>query len=358
MGTRYPEIYRIDEHGRRHEHGIRAEASLTNPVYQALVDRIVTKLAERYGDEPPRVGLADRQRARHVRRLQRQRASRVSAVAARRYGDVDRMNAAWGGSFWSSRYAQLRRGADSRTRCWQPRTSSARTRCSTLRGSRPTPRRSSSIARSTILKRHAARAVGHDQLHQRHHGHRSAPQPALDFLTFTLYPVAGAQHPRRRQLRHRRPDAPDGAAAYYRPITGTFGIMELQPGQVNWGAVNPQPAAGRRPHVDPARLRAPGRRAEHLPLPPSAARQRDVPRRHRRHRRRDAVTHGPRVRRDDGGDDGPSPALDPRARHAGRAWPRGAPGSSGATTSSGTSRSSRRPPNGETWAHRNTVTRR
>ncbi|HEV2682218.1 MAG TPA: beta-galactosidase, partial [Rhodanobacter sp.] len=28
MGDRYPEVYRVDEHGQRHEHGIRAEVSL------------------------------------------------------------------------------------------------------------------------------------------------------------------------------------------------------------------------------------------------------------------------------------------------------------------------------------------
>jgi beta-galactosidase len=31
---------------------------------------------------------------------------------------------------------------------------------------------------------------------------------------------------------------------FFRPIAGVYGVMELQPGQVNWGAVNSQPLPG------------------------------------------------------------------------------------------------------------------
>ena len=31
---------------------------------------------------------------------------------------------------------------------------------------------------------------------------------------------------------------------FFRPLTGMYGVMELQPGQVNWGTVNPQPFPG------------------------------------------------------------------------------------------------------------------
>ena len=31
---------------------------------------------------------------------------------------------------------------------------------------------------------------------------------------------------------------------FFRPVSGTYGVMELQPGQVNWGAINPQPLPG------------------------------------------------------------------------------------------------------------------
>jgi beta-galactosidase len=31
---------------------------------------------------------------------------------------------------------------------------------------------------------------------------------------------------------------------FFRPVNGTYGVMELQPGQVNWGGINPQPLPG------------------------------------------------------------------------------------------------------------------
>ena len=31
---------------------------------------------------------------------------------------------------------------------------------------------------------------------------------------------------------------------FFRPLKGYYGVMELQPGQVNWGSINPQPLPG------------------------------------------------------------------------------------------------------------------
>lgn len=31
---------------------------------------------------------------------------------------------------------------------------------------------------------------------------------------------------------------------FFRPVKGQYGVMELQPGQVNWGSINPQPLPG------------------------------------------------------------------------------------------------------------------
>lgn len=31
---------------------------------------------------------------------------------------------------------------------------------------------------------------------------------------------------------------------FFRPVNGIYGVMELQPEQVNWGSINPQPLPG------------------------------------------------------------------------------------------------------------------
>jgi beta-galactosidase len=76
-----------------------------------------------------------------------------------------------------------------------------------------------------------------------------AINPALsardfDVVSWTLYPVHG--NAARGLLGFRLGDASEltFAADFHRSLNGQHGIMELQPGQVNWGDVNPQPYPG------------------------------------------------------------------------------------------------------------------
>lgn len=66
----------------------------------------------------------------------------------------------------------------------------------------------------------------------------------MDFTTFTLYPVAGANVLGGDSYAIGNPARLMEAAAYFRSLNGTFGVMEMQPGQVNWGGINPQPMPG------------------------------------------------------------------------------------------------------------------
>ena len=67
----------------------------------------------------------------------------------------------------------------------------------------------------------------------------------LDFVAYTRYMVYGGD----------RGIGPKGyrvgeysriamANDFFRPLKGYYGVMELQPGQVNWGSINPQPLPG------------------------------------------------------------------------------------------------------------------
>ncbi|MFW6224333.1 MAG: beta-galactosidase, partial [Bacteroidota bacterium] len=67
----------------------------------------------------------------------------------------------------------------------------------------------------------------------------------LDFSSYTRYPVDGYGYNVGEQgFRIGHPMTMDFAGDFYRPMDGKTGIMELQPGQVNWGQINPQPAPG------------------------------------------------------------------------------------------------------------------
>ena len=67
----------------------------------------------------------------------------------------------------------------------------------------------------------------------------------LDFDSYTRYMVYGGDRgigPRGYRVGEYTRIAM--ANDFFRPLTGMYGVMELQPGQVNWGTVNPQPLPG------------------------------------------------------------------------------------------------------------------
>jgi len=67
----------------------------------------------------------------------------------------------------------------------------------------------------------------------------------LDFQSYTRYMVYGENEGiGRRGYRVGNPLRIAMANDFFRPIQGTYGVMELQPGQVNWGTINPQPLPG------------------------------------------------------------------------------------------------------------------
>ena len=67
----------------------------------------------------------------------------------------------------------------------------------------------------------------------------------LDFVSYTRYMVYGDNEGiGRRGYRVGNPLRIAWANDFFRPVNGTYGVMELQPGQVNWGSINPQPLPG------------------------------------------------------------------------------------------------------------------
>jgi beta-galactosidase len=67
----------------------------------------------------------------------------------------------------------------------------------------------------------------------------------LDFDCYTRYMVYGGDMGiGRKGYRVGEPTRIPMANDFFRPLKGMYGVMELQPGQVNWGSINPQPLPG------------------------------------------------------------------------------------------------------------------
>ncbi|RUL78887.1 beta-galactosidase [Dyella choica] len=244
MDEHYPEVYRVDEHGQRHEHGIRAEVSLTNPRYQAFVTHLVTAMAQRYGHDPRVWGWQiDNEPGTFADYSASARAA-FQLWLQNKYGTIDAMNTAWAGSFWSTRYGSFKQvHLPNATLAAEDKLSPhalldfARFQADTTAHFLD--------AQAAIIKQHARAGqwvttnytnVSTATDPRRSHG--------LDFPTFTLYPVAGTNILGGDSYAIGKPANLMEAAAYFRSINGTFGVMELQPGQVNWGDINPQPKPG------------------------------------------------------------------------------------------------------------------
>ena len=66
----------------------------------------------------------------------------------------------------------------------------------------------------------------------------------LDFISFTIYPVSGGQNLGELGFRLGWQHGMAFAVPFYKNFSGATGVMELQPGQVNWARINPQPLPG------------------------------------------------------------------------------------------------------------------
>lgn len=244
MGQRYPQVYRVDEHGQRHEHGIRAELSLTNPTYKAFVAKIVTAMAQRYGHDPRVWGWQIDNEPSTFPDFSDSARKAFQDWLRRKYGSIDAMNKVWDGSFWSTRYGSF-------DEVLLPNaTLAAEDKLSPhalldLARFRADTQAQFLDAQAKIIHQYAGSRqwvttdytnVTTDTDPRRAHD--------LDFPTFTLYPVAGTNVLGGDSYAIGKPANLMEAADYFRPMNGTFGIMELQPGQVNWAAINPQPMPG------------------------------------------------------------------------------------------------------------------
>lgn len=109
LSRAYPEVLPVTESGVTLQVGSRQQYCPSSPVIRRLVARLVTKIAERYGNHP---GLelwhVNNEYGCHVSHCY----CSVSTEAFRgwlteKYGTVEAVNAAWGTAFWSQSYADF-----------------------------------------------------------------------------------------------------------------------------------------------------------------------------------------------------------------------------------------------------------
>jgi beta-galactosidase len=103
LTTKYPETLRVDNDGRRDEHGNRQQFSFASAKYRFFAHRISEKMAERYGHNPNVVGWQlDNELANDS--FDPEAKAQFHAWLEKKYGTIDKLNALWTTAYWSQTY--------------------------------------------------------------------------------------------------------------------------------------------------------------------------------------------------------------------------------------------------------------
>lgn len=247
----HPEILPVGEDGRVRGFGSRRHYRFSSRIYREHSRRITTALAERYGKRRDIVGWQlDNEYGCHDTTLDYsdEALSAFHGWLAERYGRIEALNEAWGNVFWSQEYAAFE---DVGLPVAVTETNPAH---------RLAFQRFSSDQVKSFNDEQAAilRTLCHDAVWLTHNfmgnfsdfDHYRVMQ-TLDVASWDSYPLGfldqGGFEEQDKQ-RYRRSGHPDWAAFHhdlYRGVgRGRFGVMEQQPGAVNWAPSNAEPRDG------------------------------------------------------------------------------------------------------------------
>ncbi len=246
LTKKHPEVLMIDASGRRQKHGARQHACWSVDVYRKYVERINTELAKRFGNNPNVVGWQIDNELTHYGKPYcycPHCQAKFREWLKGKYGRVENLNRDWGNAFWSQQYQNFEQidipNAQEFVALPNPH--------AILDHQRWFAEEAADYIRfqASTLRKHARNQWVTTNFINRYPP-VSPPLSGrdLDIITWSLYPVAGFYQDGAEGFR-----MGDGAAMswmhdYARTINGAQGVMEMQPGQVNWGPVNAQPYPG------------------------------------------------------------------------------------------------------------------
>lgn len=244
LATQHPEILTADSTGKRGQHqGSRLTGSLANPVYQKHVTRIATEVAKRYGKDE-RVWGWQIGNEPHIQGGEDYSPSAQTAFRAwlkRKYGTVEKLNEAWGASFWSytlDDFDQVNVPASNPHTYLDFQTYTSEEIARDL------------IDQARIVRQHADDRQWITTNYAYFKGLKNV-DPFLtrgdhDFASYTMYLTHNRMNSAGDSLSHRLGSGMEFSLAneVAKSVSGYTGIMELQPSQINWGKFNPMPMPG------------------------------------------------------------------------------------------------------------------
>ena len=239
MRINYPETFVMDGRYIRAENGTRGLGSIVNKKYRGFVKRIVAEMAKRYGHNKNVIGwqLDNEPDAKPDYSPDSQEAFRT--WLKNKYKTIDSLNYAWGTAFWSQWFNNFDQVIIPNTNLvgWW--------------GNNPHAlldfKRYAADVQAEFLdfQTHELRNfISNDQFITTNYTAISTGADAmrtkeLDFATYTAYPNGGSDNIGKLGFRLGNSKVILFAADYFKSVKGISGVMEIQPGPVNWGSYNP-----------------------------------------------------------------------------------------------------------------------
>ncbi|MBD2723633.1 beta-galactosidase [Hymenobacter armeniacus] len=246
LAQQHPEILMVNAEGRTMQHGSRQQISWSSPVYRQYVARMVEAIGKHYGQDKRIWGWQLDNEPSHYGQYDYSPAAQASfrRWLQAKYQTLDALNQAWGTAFWSIRYNDFAQVLipNQKELIAQPSPHAV------LDFKRFSADEANDFlsAQYTILRKYLAPSQWiTTNLMPEHVDVDPTRITGLDFLTYTKYLVAGYDNGTGPQgFRLGSATSIAFANDLFRSFNGTTGVMELQPGQVNWGKFNPQPLPG------------------------------------------------------------------------------------------------------------------
>ncbi|TRW23868.1 beta-galactosidase [Flavobacterium zepuense] len=242
LTRKYPEILKKREDGTYMDHGSRQHASFSSEIYRTYSMKMIAELAKHYGKDSRIMGWQlDNEPASNVD-YGNDAQNRFRVWLKNKYKTIDALNKAWGTNFWSGTYTDFNQinlpqhaqwGMNLYQQLDHSRFCDAETanfldeQAKVIR-KYTTPKQ---WITSNYIPNYEARYIGNSS--------------ELDFITYTRYMVYGESNgigPKGYRVGEYSRIAMSND--FFRPLSPLYGVMELQPGQVNWGSINSQPLPG------------------------------------------------------------------------------------------------------------------
>lgn len=242
LSRKYPEILLKSEDGTVQDHGARQHASFASPVYRKLAYRMIEELARHYGNDLRIIGWQlDNEPAVQFDYNQAAEEAFREFLKEKYHYNIQELNAAWGTAFWSEVYSRFEE-------ITLPKTAQMFMNHHQILDYRRFAAKQTNDflnEQCRLIKKYAKNQwVTTNYIPDYDKGHIGGSKD-LDFVSYTRYMVYGDNEGiGRRGYRVGNPLRIAMANDFFRPVNGTYGVMELQPGQVNWGSINPQPLPG------------------------------------------------------------------------------------------------------------------